>query len=155
MSSIDARLNTLGIALPQASVPVGNYVGYTTSGNLIFISGQLPMQDGAIAVRGRVGADVVLEDGYKAARICGLNVLAQLKAALGGSLNRVTRVVRLGGFVCVTPDFTDVPKCINGASDLMVEIFGESGKHARFAVGVNTLPGMSAVEVDATFEISD
>lgn len=153
MSTIDLRLKELGIVLPKAAVPVGNYVGYITAGDLVFISGQLPMKDGAIAVKGRVGDTIDVDAAYQAARICGLNILAQLTAALNGDLSRVKRVVRLGGFVCVTPDFFDVPKCINGASDLMVEVFGDAGKHARFAVGVATLPGMAAVEVDATFEI--
>lgn len=153
MSNIDLRLKELGIVLPKAAVPVGNYVGYVTSGNLVFISGQLPMKDGAVAVKGRVGEGIDVDAAYQAARICGLNILAQLSAALNGDLSRVKRVARLGGFVCVTPDFFDAPKCVNGASDLMVEVFGDAGKHARFAVGVATLPGMAAVEVDATFEI--
>ena len=102
MASVDSRLIELGIDLPPASVPVGNYLGYTIAGNLVFISGQLPIKDGSIAVKGKVGGEVSLEQGYEAARICGLNILSQLKAALGGSLDGVKRVVRLGGFVCVT-----------------------------------------------------
>lgn len=153
MSKIESRLKELGIVLPKAAVPVGNYVGYMTAGNLVFISGQLPIQDGAIAIKGRVGETIDIDTAYQAARICGLNILGQLTAALNGDLDRVKRVVRLGGFVSVTADFFDVPKCINGASDLMVEVFDDAGKHARFAVGVATLPGAAAVEVDATFEI--
>jgi enamine deaminase RidA (YjgF/YER057c/UK114 family) len=128
-------------------------VGYTVSGKLVFVSGQLPLVDGTVAIKGRLGADLDIDAGYKAARLCGLNILAQLKEAVAGDLDRVSRVLRLGGFVCVSPDFFDAPKCVNGASDLMAEAFGDAGKHARFAVGVSTLPGMAAVEVDATFEL--
>ena len=153
MSIVEARLNELGLVLPAAATPAGNYVGYTVVGNLVFVSGQLPLRDGSMTVKGRVGETVDIEAAYQAARLCGLHLLAQLKSALDGDLSRVKRVVRLGGFVCVAPDFFDAPKCINGASDLMVEVFGDAGKHARFAVGVSTLPGMASVEVDATFEI--
>jgi enamine deaminase RidA (YjgF/YER057c/UK114 family) len=153
MSQVDQRLQERGVVIPSAASPVGNYVGYTVSGKFVFVSGQLPLADGVVAIKGRLGDDLDIDAGYKAARLCGLNILAQLKEAVGGDLDRVSRVVRLGGFVCVTPDFFDAPKCINGASDLMVETFGDAGKHARFAVGVNTLPGMAAVEVDATFEL--
>jgi enamine deaminase RidA (YjgF/YER057c/UK114 family) len=154
MADYDKRLTELGITLPEAAAPVGNYVGYTVSGNMVFISGQLPLEGGKIAVQGRVGDTLAVEDGYRAGRLCALNIVAQLKAACGGSLNKVNKVLRLGGFVCVAPAFVDAPKCVNGASDLMVEIFGDSGRHARFAVGVATLPGGAAVEVDATFEIA-
>lgn len=152
MSNIDKRLAELNITLPAAAVPVGNYVAYTISGRTVHVSGQLPMADGAVAVKGRLGDGLAIDDGYRAARVCALNILAQLKSAVG-SLDRVTRVLRLGGFVAATPDFFDAPKCVNGASDLMVEVFGERGRHARFAVGVAALPAGAAVEVDATFEI--
>lgn len=154
MVDYEKRLTELGIELPVASVPVGNYVGYTISGSTVCISGQLPLESGKVAVQGRLGDTLSIDDGYRAARLCALNVLAQLKAACGGNLNRVRKVLRLGGFVCAAPSFFDAPKCVNGASDLMVEIFGEPGRHARFAVGVATLPGGAAVEVDATFEIA-
>jgi len=155
MADYDKHLQELGITLPPAAAPVGNYVGYTVSGNMVFVSGQLPLDGGKVAVQGRVGDGLSVDDGYRAGRLCALNIIAQLKAACGGSLNRVSRVLRLGGFVCVAPSFVDAPKCVNGASDLMVEIFGDAGRHARFAVGVATLPAGAAVEVDATFEITD
>lgn len=154
MADYDKKLTELGITLPAAAAPVGNYVGYTISGNLVFVSGQLPLEGGKVAVQGRVGDTLTVVDGYRAGRLCALNIIAQLKAACGGSLNKVGKVLRLGGFVCVAPSFVDAPKCVNGASDLMVEIFGDAGRHARFAVGVATLPAGAAVEVDATFEIA-
>lgn len=154
MADYDKRVMELGIKLPVAPAPVANYVPYTVSGNMVFVSGQLPFEDGKVAVQGRVGDTLNVDDGYRAGRLCALNLVAQLKAACGGSLNRVSRVLRLGGFVCVAPTFVDVPKCVNGASDLMVEIFGDAGRHARFAVGVATLPANAAVEVDAIFEIT-
>lgn len=152
-STFDSQLEARGITLPPAAPPVGNYVGWTISGNTVFVSGQLPLENGAMAVKGRLGDSLGIEEGYRAGRLCALNVLAQLKDACGGDLGRVVKVLRLGGFVCVAPDFNDAPKCVNGASDLMVEVFGDAGRHARFAVGVATLPGGAAVEVDATFEI--
>lgn len=152
-SAFDSQLEARGIVLPPAAAAVGNYVGWTISGNTVFVSGQLPLEHGKLAVRGRLGADLGIDDGYRAGRICGLNVLAQLREACGGDLGRVAKVLRLGGFVCAAPEFTDAPKCVNGASDLMVEVFGEAGRHARFAVGVASLPAGAAVEVDATFEI--
>lgn len=154
MADYDKRVKELGITLPEAAAPVGNYVGYTISGNMVFVSGQLPLEGGKVAVQGRIGDNLAVEDGYRAGRLCALNIVAQLKAACGGSLNKVNKVLRLGGFVCVAPAFVDAPKCVNGASDLMVEIFGDAGRHARFAVGVATLPAGAAVEVDATFEIA-
>jgi enamine deaminase RidA (YjgF/YER057c/UK114 family) len=154
MTDYDRRLTELGIELPVAAAPVGNYVGYTISGSTVFVSGQLPLEGGKVAVQGRLGDTLAIDDGYRAGRLCALNVLAQLRAACGGSLNRVRKVLRLGGFVCVAPALFDAPKCVNGASDLMVEIFGDAGRHARFAVGVATLPAGAAVEVDATFEIA-
>ncbi|MCP1673822.1 enamine deaminase RidA (YjgF/YER057c/UK114 family) [Natronocella acetinitrilica] len=154
MGIIDKRLTECGITLPPAAAPVGNYVAYTVSGQYVHISGQLPLENGAMAVKGILGDSLDVEAGYRAARICALNLIAQLKEACGGDLDRVERVLKLGGFVSATADFHDAPKCVNGASDLMVEVFGEAGKHARFAVGVASLPAGAAVEVDGLFEIS-
>ena len=150
--SIDARLQELEITLPEAAAPVASYVPVVVQGGLAYVSGQISFVDGEL-LKGRLGDDVSLGDGVKAARGCGLMILAQLKAALG-SLDRVERVVKLGGFVNSTPDFTDQPKVVNGASDLMLEVFGEAGKHARAAVGVPALPLGVAVEVDAIVAIS-
>lgn len=149
--SIEVRLSQLGIILPQAAAPVASYVPVVTLGKLAHVSGQLPFIDGKL-VTGRLGEDVELELGIRAARACGLMILAQLKAALG-SLDRVERIVKLGGFVNSTAGFIDQPKVVNGASDLMVDVFGEAGKHARSAVGVPVLPLGAAVEVDAVVAI--
>ncbi|SOD91999.1 RidA family protein [Caenispirillum bisanense] len=151
--TVDTRLAELGVTIPQAAAPVANYVGYVVSANQVFVSGQLPLADGKPQVLGKLGADVSVEDGVKAARLCAINLIAQVKAACGGDLDRVVRVVRLGGFVNSTPDFTDHPKVVNGASDLMVEVFGDAGRHCRAAVGVPSLPLGVAVEIDAVFEI--
>lgn len=145
--SIETRLEELGIALPEAAAPVASYVPVVIHGDLAFVSGQVSIVDGE-RLNGRLGEDLTLDDGIRAARGCGLMILAQLKAALG-SLDRVERVVKLGGFVNSTGDFFDQPKVINGASDLMLEVFGDAGKHARAAVGVPALPLGVAVEVDA------
>jgi len=149
--SIDQRLTQLGIALPAAAAPVAAYVPVVVTGNLAHVSGQLPFIDGEL-VKGRLGENVTPEDGNRAARACGLMILAQLKAALG-SLDRVERVVKLGAFVNSTPEFTAQPAVANGASELMAEVFGEAGQHARSAVGVPVLPLGAAVEVDAIVEI--
>ena len=149
--SIDARLQELGIVLPEAAAPVASYVPIVVQGGFAHVSGQLPFVDGDL-VKGRLGEDVSLDQGTAAARACGLMILSQLKAA--GVLERVERVVKLGGFVNSSADFTDQPKVINGASDLMMEVFGETGKHARAAVGVPALPLGAAVEVDAVIAIS-
>ena len=151
--TVDQRLNDLGITLPEPAAPAANYIPYTVSGNLVFISGQITMADGELKYVGTVGDEFSVDDGYQAARICAINLLAQLKIACGGNLDRVKQVVKLGGFVNCTPDFTDQPKVINGASDLMVEALGDAGKHARFAVGAPSLPLGIAVEVDGIFEI--
>lgn len=151
--SIEARLQELGIVLPEAAAPVASYVPVVVHGGFAHVSGQLPFIDGKL-VTGRLGEDVSLEAGIDAARACGLMILAQLKAALV-PLDKVERVVKLGGFVNSTPDFTDQPKVINGASDLMVAVFGEKGRHARAAVGVPALPLGAAVEVDAIVAIAD
>ncbi len=151
---IDGRLAELGIDLPQASAPAANYVPYVVSGNNVYISGQVTVSDGELKFIGKLGDGYGVDDGYQAARLCGLNIIAQLKAACGGDLDRVTRCLKLGGFVNSTPDFGDQPKVINGASDLMVDVFQDKGKHARFAVSAASLPFGIAVEVDALFEIA-
>lgn len=145
--SIEARLAELGITLPQAAAPVAAYVPVVEAGGLAYVSGQVSFVDGVL-VKGRLGEDVSLEAGIEAAQGCGLMILAQLKAALG-SLDRVERVVKLGAFINSTANFTDQPKVANGASELMVAVFGDAGKHARSAVGVPSLPLGVAVEVDA------
>ncbi len=151
---IDERLAELGIALPTPATPAANYVPYTISQNTVFVSGQITMWDGELQYVGCVGDDLTTYDGYQAARICGLNLLAQLKVACDGNLDRVTQVLKLGGFVKCRPDFGDMPQVINGASDLMAEVFGkEVGAHARFAVGTASLPFGIATEVDGLFEI--
>ncbi len=144
--SIEAKLEELGIELPEAAAPVASYQPLVMSGDTAYISGQLPFVDGQL-VTGKLGQDVTLERGQEAARACGMMILAQLKAA--GLLERVEKVVKLGGFVSSIPSFTDQPKVVNGTSDLMFEVFGEAGRHARSAVGVPVLPLDAAVEVDA------
>lgn len=153
MTSFDQKLASLQIILPVPPQAVANYVPYVIAGNLVIISGQLPLKEGAVAFKGKVGQDLSLEEGQVAARLCAINILTQLKEACGGDLARVKRCVRLGGFVNCGTDFTDHPKVINGASDLMADVFGDIGRHARAAVGVNALPLGSAVEVEATFLI--
>jgi enamine deaminase RidA (YjgF/YER057c/UK114 family) len=152
--SIDQRLAELGITLPQAAAPVASYVPAVLTGNLLHISGQVSFAEDGSRITGRLGQDMSLEDGQAAARRCGLMLLAQIKAAVG-SLDRVSRVVKLGVFVNSSADFTDQPKVANGASDLMVDVFGEAGRHARAAVGVPALPLGVAVEVDAIVEVRD
>ena len=152
-SLIDTRLESLGIIVPAAAAPAGNYVPAVLSGRLLFVSGQLPLLEGKPAHLGALGRDVDLDTGIAAARLCGLNIVAQARAALG-DLDRVARVVKLNGYVSTSPDFTDQPKVLNGASDLMVEIFGDKGVHARAAVGVAALPLGVPVEVEAILEIS-
>lgn len=151
--TIEARLNEKGVTLPNVAAPAANYVPYVISGNMLYISGQVPFVDGKISHTGKLGAEFGVDEGYACARICGINILAAAKAALGGDLDRIARVVKLGGFVNSAPDFTDQPKVVNGASDLMAEAFGDAGKHARAAVGVAQLPLGCAVEVEAIFEI--
>ncbi len=149
---IEARLAELGLTLPTLAAPVANYVPVVQTGNLLVISGQITLKDGKPAYLGRLGETLTVEDGYQAARLCGLNLIAQIKGAIG-DLDRVARIVRLGGFVACTPDFTDHPKVINGASDLMVEVFGDAGRHARAAVGAPSLPLGVSVEVEGLVEI--
>ncbi len=151
--AIDARLQELGIELPEAAAPAANYVPYVVSGKHVFVAGQITILNGEIQYVGKLGRDYGVEDGEAAARLCALNIIAQVKAACGGDLDRVVRCVRLGGFVNSTADFTDQPEVINGASNLMVEVFGDKGKHSRAAVSAASLPRGVAVEVDAVFEI--
>jgi len=153
--TIDARLSELGIDLPNPAAPAANYVPYVKSANLVFISGQVTSWNGELQFVGRLGDTLDVSQGYQAARICGLNLLTQLRAACAGDLGKVQRVVKLGGFVNSTGDFTDQPKVINGTSDLMVEVFGQAkGSHARFAVSAPSLPFGVAVEVDGVFEVA-
>lgn len=151
--SIEERLRAAGITLPAAPAPVANYVPFVEAGGLLFVSGQVAAGPDGI-IKGKLGADMEAEAGAAAARACGLSLLAQAQKALG-SLDRVARVVKLTGFVNSTPDFVDQPKVINGASDLMVEVFGDAGRHARAAVSAPALPMGTAVEVDAIFAIRD
>ena len=150
---IQERLQHLGLELPAAVPPVATYVPYVITGNLVVVSGQLPMAAGRLGWTGKLGGSVSDEDGAQAARTCLLNVLAQLSAACDGDLDRVLRIVRLGGFIACTPDFTKHPVVMNGASDLAVEIFGDAGKHARATVGVASLPLDAPVEIEGMFEI--
>ena len=150
--TVHARLAELGIILPQVAPPAANYIPWVISGHQIFISGQLPFLNGVKAHIGRLGDTIGVEDGKKAAYDCALNIVAQVNAALDGRLGQVTRCVRLGGFVNATADFTDHPAVVNGASDLIASIFGDAGRHTRFAVGVASLPFGVAVEIDAVFE---
>ncbi|WP_413872798.1 RidA family protein [Albidovulum sp.] len=151
--TIDARLAELGLTLPDAPAPAANYVPYVRSGDLLFVSGQISQgPDGLI--KGRLGDTMDLAEGAEAARRCGLSLIAQARAALGGDLGRVVRVVKLTGFVNSTPDFTDQPKVVNGCSDLMVAVFGEAGRHARAAVSAPALPLGVAVEIEAVFQVA-
>lgn len=156
MNIIEHRLSDLGITLPAASAPAANYVSFVRSGHMVFIAGQTSVGADGIMITGRLGDDLDLERGQRAARHCGLRLIAQMKAACDGDLSRVTRIVKLGGFVCSQPHSTagDIPKIINGCSDLMVDVFGDIGKHARFAVGSPSLPRDAAVEIDAVIEIA-
>ncbi len=151
---VDAKLKEMGIVLPTPAASVANYVGYVVTGSLVYISGQLPMENGAIAVTGHLGDTVPVEEGYRAARICAINLLSQLYAATDGHLDRIRRVVRLTGFVNSTASFIDQPKVVNGASDLMVEVLGDAGRHARISISVPSLPMGACVEVEGVFEIA-
>jgi enamine deaminase RidA (YjgF/YER057c/UK114 family) len=153
MASPDSRLESLGIVLPTPVAPVANYVPFVRVGAFVHISGQVSLDVGG-GVRGVVGEDVDAEKAHAAARLCGINLLAQMRAACEGDLGRVRRVVKLGGFVQAGPSFFAIPQVVNGASDLMVEVFGDAGRHARSAVGVYRLPMNFAVEVDAIIEAS-
>ncbi len=150
--AIEARLKDLGITLPTPAAPAANYVPFVLSGSILHISGQLPAKDGKL-IKGCLGGNLDIEQGQEAAKLCAINILAQAAAALGGNLAQIKRCVKLGGFVASAPEFFDQPKVVNGASDLIVAVLGDAGKHARFAVGVAALPFGVAVEVDATFEV--
>jgi enamine deaminase RidA (YjgF/YER057c/UK114 family) len=150
---IDARLRELGLELPRTTPPIANYVPYTISGKQVIVSGQVSVRNGKPEYVGKLGGGLSIADGQEAAKLCALNIIAHLKTACGGDLDKVKRALRLGGFVNCTPDFTDMPPVVNGASDLMVAVFGEAGKHARAAVGVSSLPLGVAVEVEALFEL--
>lgn len=151
----EQNLEKLGITLPTPVAALANYAPYVQTGNLLAISGQIPMDsEGKFPYLGKVGVDVTEEDAVKAARLCAINIISQAKIACGGDLSRVVRIVKLGGFVNCKNGFSGHPAIINGASDLMVEVFGEAGKHARAAVGTNSLPLNVPVEVDAYIEIS-
>jgi enamine deaminase RidA (YjgF/YER057c/UK114 family) len=154
MGDIDKRLSELGITIPTPAAPVANYVGWVRTGNLVFTAGQVPLKDGKFLYQGKVGKDISLEDAVEAAKLCAINILGQVKAACNGDLGRVKRIVKLVGFVNGAPEFADHPKVINGASDLMVAIFGDKGKHARSAVGAGSLPLNLAVEIEAVVEIA-
>jgi enamine deaminase RidA (YjgF/YER057c/UK114 family) len=150
---IEARLSELGLALPDAPAPAANYVPHVRSGDLLFVSGQVSMRDGAF-VTGKLGADLSTAEGSEAAKLCALSLLAQVRAACGGDLTRLRRVVKLTGFVNSTPDFSEQPTVINGASDILVEILGEAGRHSRSAVSAGALPFNVAVEIEGIFEIA-
>ncbi len=152
MTTVDTRLAAFGIVIPTPAAPVANYVGWVTSGNLIFTAGQLAFADGQLLHPGLAGGDVSLDEARAAARQCAINIIAQLKAALNGDLERISRIVKLTGFVASVSGFTDQPKVINAASDLMVDVFGKSGIHARSAVGVAALPLNASVEIEAVAE---
>ncbi|MEQ8813678.1 MAG: RidA family protein [Thalassobaculum sp.] len=152
--TVDGRLKELGIEIPTPAAPAANYIPFVKSGNLVFVSGQIPLVAGKIEGIGKVGQDLTTEQAKAIARICAINLIAQAKAACGGDLDKVTRVVKLGGFVNCVDGYTEQPEVVNGASDLMVDVFGDKGRHARFAVGTNALPRGVAVEVEAVFEVA-
>lgn len=153
MGKITARLEALGYVLPQPAAAIAAYVPFVVMNNLVYISGQLPMEQGQVAITGHLGAEVDIPTGQRAAKICALNLLAQLQAACNGDLERVTRCVRIGGFVSSAAGFHDQPKVVNGASEIIEQIFGDKGRHARSAVGVNELPLNAAVEIEGLFAI--
>jgi enamine deaminase RidA (YjgF/YER057c/UK114 family) len=150
---INAKLAELGITLPSPMAPIANYVPYVVTGNLVVVSGQVPARDGVVAIKGKVGVNLAPDQGKEAAQLCFINVLVHLKAACGGDLDRVKRVVRLGGFVASPPEFSQHAQVMNGASDLAVAVFGDAGRHARTTIGVPALPADAAVEVEGMFEI--
>ncbi|MHA7970944.1 RidA family protein [Rhizobium sp. CAU 1783] len=152
--TIDSRLQAMGITLPEAAAPAANYVPYVISGNLLYLSGQLPIEGGKVAVTGLVGSDVQLADAQRAAELCAINILAQARSALAGDLSRIVRVIKLNGFVASAPGFVEQHLVINGASNLIAGVLGEAGKHARAAVGMAALPLNAAVEIDAILEIA-
>jgi enamine deaminase RidA (YjgF/YER057c/UK114 family) len=153
MNPVAKRLEELGIELPHPVAPIANSVGFVRTGNLLFLSGQLCLVDGVPIAKGKLGAQVTIEAGQAAARICAINLLSQVRIALG-DLDKVVRVVRLGGFISSAPDFFGASVVMNGASDLMLAVFGDKGRHARSTIGVPVLPADAAVEIEATFEVS-
>ena len=153
-SKVEQRLQEIGVTIPDAPSPAANYLPFTRTGNLVFVSGQVPFVDGKLEVTGTVGENASVEDAQGQAKICAINLLAQLKVACGGDLDRVVQVVKLGAFVASADNFFDQPIVVNAASDLMVEAFGDAGRHARFAIGTNALPLNCLVEIDGVFEIS-
>jgi enamine deaminase RidA (YjgF/YER057c/UK114 family) len=153
MPAVSEKLAALGIVIPEPPKAVANYVAAIQVGDLVYVSGQLPMKDGALACKGKLGSNISMEEGYQAARQCTLNGLAALSGIVAGDWGRVARVVRVGGFVASAEGFTEQPKVINGASDFLVEVFGEAGRHVRAAVGVNELPLGAAVEVEFVFQL--
>lgn len=154
MSTIEARLSEMGITIPEPPAPVAAYVGHVVHNGIVTVSGQLPLAGGSLSQTGLLGDTVSVEEGAAAAQVCAINILAQMKVACGGDLERIERCIRLGGFVASKPDFTDHPKVINGASEFIGAILGDKGVHARAAVGVAALPMNASVEVEATFAIS-
>ena len=151
---IEARLKELGVTLPRPMAPIANYVPFVVTGNLVVVSGQVPAVDGKIEITGRVSVNVTIDEGKAAARQCFINVLAHLRVACGGDLDRVQQVMRLGGFIAAPPEFTGHAQVMNGASDLAVAVFGDAGRHARTTVGVPSLPADAAVEVEGMFRIA-
>ena len=154
MSTIETRLADMGITIPEPPAPVAAYVGHVVHNGIVTVSGQLPLTGGALTQTGLLGDSVSVEQGAAAAQVCAINILAQIKVACGGDFERIIQCIRLGGFVASTPDFTDHPKVINGASEFIGAILGDKGVHARAAVGVSALPMNASVEVEATFAIS-
>jgi len=150
---MEEKFKELGLVIPDMSTPVANYLPYMVHENLVYVSGQPPVVDGKVTHKGKVGKECTLEEGQEAARVCCINIIAALKHAIGGDWNRFDRIIKVGGFVNCDDDFTQHPQVINGASDLFVKIFGERGRHARFAVGSNSLPLDIAVEIDAVIAI--
>ncbi|HEU0117554.1 MAG TPA: RidA family protein [Alphaproteobacteria bacterium] len=153
MPSVADNLKALNLTLPTPAAPVAAYVPYVISGKTVYISGQLPLENGQVKITGRLGESVEIAQGQEAAKLCALNILAHLEKACGGDWTKVERCVKLGGFISSTDKFYDQPQVMNGASELMEKVFGEAGKHARFAVGVGSLPKNAAVEVDAIFSL--
>ena len=153
-SKVEQRLLKIGVTIPDAPSPAANYLPFTRTGNLVFVSGQVPFVDGKLEITGTVGENASVEDAQGQAKVCAINLLAQLKVACSGDLDRVVKVVKLGAFVASANDFFNQPIVVNAASDLMVEAFGDAGRHARFAVGTNALPLNCLVEIDGIFEIS-
>ena len=151
--TIETKLNELNIVLPEAPTPVGGYVAFKLVGNLLYISGQLPIDTNGKLIKGKVGDTITLEDGQKAAKLCAINILAQAKKAVGGDLDKIKNCVKITGFVNSTDNFFDQPKVINPASELLSSVFGEKGKHTRAAVSTNSLPLGVAIEIDAIFEV--